>query len=70
MMRTLFAIVLGAALAAACGSQPAETDLAVDDTPRPILSAKPSDAELHRRLTPLQLSHCVQLPISFTKNAS
>ena len=39
---------------AACGSQAAEADLGVDDTPRPILSARPADAELRKLLTPLQ----------------
>jgi peptide methionine sulfoxide reductase msrA/msrB len=51
MKRLWFAIALGAA---ACGSQSAETDLRVDDTPRPILTAKPSDPELRKQLTPLQ----------------
>jgi peptide methionine sulfoxide reductase msrA/msrB len=51
MTRFWFAIALGAA---ACGSQAAEADGPIDDTPRPILSARPSDAELHQRLTPLQ----------------
>src|ERR1051325_7689499 len=38
----------------ACGSQSVETDLRVDETPRPILSARPADAELRKLLTPLQ----------------
>src|SRR5262249_38611938 len=38
----------------ACGSQSAEADLRIDDTPRPILSARPADAELRKLLTPLQ----------------
>src|SRR5215471_563052 len=54
-MRLLIAAVLATIVAStACGSQPAETELRVDDTPRPILRAKPSEAELHERLTPLQ----------------
>src|ERR1041385_3184024 len=46
-------IALGIALGA-CGSQSVETDLRVDETPRPILSARPADAELRKLLTPLQ----------------
>ena len=47
LLAALFALV-------ACGSQSAETELRVDDTPRPILSARPADAELRKLLTPLQ----------------
>jgi len=53
MRFTLFAAVI-AALGLACSSQPAQTELRADNTPRPIRTAKPSDAELRNELTPLQ----------------
>jgi peptide methionine sulfoxide reductase msrA/msrB len=42
------------ALGSACGAQTSENDLRIDRTPRPIRSAKPTDSELRRELTPLQ----------------
>jgi peptide methionine sulfoxide reductase msrA/msrB len=54
-MRPLLAALFGSIITlAACGSQSAETDLRVDDTPRPIVIAKPAEAELRKLLTPLQ----------------
>ena len=58
-MRPLLTALITAIIASiialgACGSQSVETDLRVDETPRPILSARPADAELRKLLTPLQ----------------
>jgi len=53
MMRSkLFAAV--AVLAAACAGQSAEPTALADSTPRPILTAKPSPAELRKQLTSVQ----------------
>ena len=51
---TRFLPCLAAALAVACGSSGPETPVRNDDAPRPIRTAKPSDAELRQELTPLQ----------------
>ncbi|HEY0480251.1 MAG TPA: peptide-methionine (R)-S-oxide reductase MsrB [Kofleriaceae bacterium] len=52
----MFLVAAGAAGLAACGSHTADTDTEArrDDTPRPIRTARPSDAELRNELTPLQ----------------
>jgi methionine-R-sulfoxide reductase len=69
MMRSQFTAALAAAAAAvvgtlaafamptvlgACGSHTSDTELRVDLTPRPIRTAKPSEAELRKELTPVQ----------------
>ena len=53
MMRSkLFAAVV--VLGAACAGQSAEPAALADNTPRPILTAKPSPAELRKQLTSVQ----------------
>jgi len=53
MMRSkLFAVVV--ALGAACAGQTSEPAALADNTPRPILTAKPSAAELRKQLTSVQ----------------
>jgi methionine-R-sulfoxide reductase len=47
---TAVALVLGVA----CGAKATEAPALADDTPRPILTAKPSDAELRKQLTHVQ----------------
>jgi len=55
--RSLLLLVAAAALAA-CGSHATETETNTearrDDTPRPLRTAKPSEAELRKELTPVQ----------------
>lgn len=53
-MRARLGTAVIAALCAACGSQTTETEVRVLGAPRPIRTAKPSDAELRKELTPAQ----------------
>ena len=54
MMRSTLYTALVVVLAGACSAKSAEPEVAVDNTPRPILTAKPSDAELRKQLTHVQ----------------
>ena len=53
-MRSKIAAALILALAGACGSHASETEGPDETTPRPIRTAKPSDAELRKELTKVQ----------------
>jgi methionine-R-sulfoxide reductase len=54
MMRSKLVTALVLVLACACSAKTAEPEALADSTPRPILSAKPSDAELRKQLTHVQ----------------
>ena len=53
-MRSKLFTVLVLLLGGACGAKATETEAIADDTPRPILTAKPSDTELRTQLTHVQ----------------
>ena len=54
MMRSKLFTALVLVLGCACTAKAAEPEAIIDNTPRPILSAKPSDAELRKQLTHVQ----------------
>jgi methionine-R-sulfoxide reductase len=57
MRSTLFVALCTAsivALGAACGAHAGETEAVMDNTPRPIRTAKPTEAELRKELTRVQ----------------
>ncbi|HET7503844.1 MAG TPA: peptide-methionine (R)-S-oxide reductase MsrB [Kofleriaceae bacterium] len=47
-------VALAFGLVASCGGKPEDPEAVVDTTPRPIRTAKPSDAELRKELTRVQ----------------
>ena len=57
-MRNILLVAAGAAIAfaltAACGAQASEAESLADNTPRPIRTTKPSDAELRKQLSHVQ----------------
>ena len=53
-MRSKLLTALLCTLATACTAHTTETEARADNTPRPILTAKPSDAELRKQLTHVQ----------------
>ena len=53
-MRSKLFTALAVVLVAACGAQASESDALADNTPRPIRTAKPSEAELRRELNHVQ----------------
>jgi len=54
MMRPSLFTALVIVLGAACAAHTAETEARADNTPRPIRTAKPSEAELRKELTHVQ----------------
>jgi peptide methionine sulfoxide reductase msrA/msrB len=54
MMRSKLFAALFVVLGAACATHSGESEARADNTPRPIRTTKPSEAELRKELTPVQ----------------